>query len=68
MFVNLDLHVCFRKILLFVQLIHVRQFRGGSTISGKGVHMYKGVGFVLLIISNFSYIFHENEIILSLLS
>ena len=28
---------------------------GGSRISGKGVHMYKGVwGFTLLILSNFS--------------
>ena len=28
-----------------------RMCRGGSRISGKGVHMYKGVGFVLLILS-----------------
>ena len=28
-------------------------YRGGSRNSGKGVHMYKGVGFVLLILSNF---------------
>ena len=27
--------------------------RGGSRISGKRVHMYKGVGFALLILSNF---------------
>ena len=34
---------------------------GGSRISGKGVHMYKGVrGLLLLILSN-----HENEIIWS---
>ena len=29
----------------------------------KGVHMYSGVGFALLIFSHFSYISHENEII-----
>ena len=28
--------------------------RGGSRISGKGVQMYKGVGFSLLILSHFS--------------
>ena len=28
--------------------------RGGSRISGKGVRMYKGMGFALLIISIFS--------------
>ena len=28
--------------------------RGGSKISGKGVHMYKGVGFALQILSDFS--------------
>ena len=39
--------------------------RGGSRISGNGVHMYKGVGFALLILSNFSQISHENEIIWS---
>ena len=27
--------------------------RGGSRISGKGVHMYKGVGLALLIFSHF---------------
>ena len=40
----------------------------GSRISGKGVHMYKGVcvwGYALLILSHFSYISHENEIIWS---
>ena len=30
------------------------QRRGGSRISGKGGHMYKGVGFALLILSHFS--------------
>ena len=35
--------------------------RGGSWISGKGVHMYKGVGLALLILSLFSYISHENS-------
>ena len=30
-------------------------YRGGSRISGKGVHMYnKGTGFTFLILSNFS--------------
>ena len=28
-------------------------YRGGSRISGKGVHMYKGVGFALLVLSLF---------------
>ena len=28
--------------------------RGGSRISGKGVHIYKGVGFALLILYQFS--------------
>ena len=35
--------------------------RGGSRISGKGVHMYKGVGFAMLILSHFSLISHANE-------
>ena len=39
--------------------------RGRSRISGKGIHMYKGVGFALLILSDFSYISHENVIIWS---
>ena len=29
-------------------------YRGGSRISGKGVHMYKGTGFAFLILSHFS--------------
>ena len=29
------------------------KIRGGSSISGKGVHMYKGVRFALLILSHF---------------
>ena len=29
-------------------------YRVGSRISGKGVHMYKGAGFVFLILSHFS--------------
>ena len=37
--------------------------QGGSRISGKGVHMYKGAGFFLLILSHFSKISYENEII-----
>ena len=41
-----------------------KKYRGGSMISGKGVHIYKGVGvhfadFYL----NFPKISHENEII-----
>ena len=39
---------------------------GGSRISGeafKGVLKYKSVGFALLILSHFSQIFDENEII-----
>ena len=28
-------------------------YRGGSWISGKGVHMYKGAGFAFLILSHF---------------
>ena len=48
------------------QLDFLRTYdRGGSRISGKGVHMYKGVGFALLILSHFSKIAHENEIIWS---
>ena len=38
-------------------------YRGGSRISGKGVHMYKGTGFAFLIFSHFFLMFHENEII-----
>ena len=29
-------------------------YRGGSRISGKGVHMYKGAGIAFLILSHFS--------------
>ena len=29
-------------------------YRGGSRISGKGVHMHKGVGFAMLILYHFS--------------
>ena len=29
-------------------------YRVGSRISGKGVHIYKGVGFVFVILSHFS--------------
>ena len=29
-------------------------YRGGSRISGKGVHMYKGAGFDFLNLSHFS--------------
>ena len=29
-------------------------YRGGSRISGKGVHMYKDAGFAFLILSHFS--------------
>ena len=29
-------------------------YRGGSRISGKGVHMYKGTGFTFLILSHFA--------------
>ena len=39
------------------------QHRGGSRISGKGVHIYKGMGCSLLILSHFSKISLENEII-----
>ena len=31
----------------------LRMTRGGSRISGQGVHMYQGVGFALLILSHF---------------
>ena len=37
--------------------------RGGSRISEKGVLMFKGVGFALLILYDFFYMSHENEII-----
>ena len=37
-----------KKIILYLHTLNE------SRISGKGVHMYKGVGFVLLIISHFS--------------
>ena len=40
-------------------------YRGGSRNSGKGVHIYKGTGFAFLILSHFSLISHENEIIWS---
>ena len=48
-----------------------KAFRGGSSISGKGVHMYKGVhvcvcggvGVAYLILSHFSQIYYDNEII-----
>ena len=33
-------------------------YRGGSRISGKDVHMYKGTGFAFLILSHFSKISH----------
>ena len=33
--------------------MNVQVYRGGSRISEKGVHMYKGVGFALVILSNF---------------
>ena len=46
--------------------IHIYQHRGGSRISGKGVHMYRGVeGLALLIFISFFLISHENEIIWS---
>ena len=32
----------------------ISDFRGGSKTSGNGVHMYKGVGFALLVLSHFS--------------
>ena len=41
-----------------------KSFRGGFTISRKGVQMYKG-GFTLLILYYFSKTSHENEIICS---
>ena len=31
-----------------------RIYRGGSRISGKGVHMFKSAGFAFLILSHFS--------------
>ena len=37
-----------------------RPIRGGSIITGKGVHIYKGVGFALLIVSHFSLIPYKN--------
>ena len=40
--------------------------RGGSRISGKGFILYKGVGVRLLMLSHFSEISHENEIIWSI--
>ena len=42
--------------------IHL-QSRSRSRISGKGVQKYKGGGLTLLILSHFSLITHENEII-----
>ena len=39
--------------------------RGGSRISEKGVHMYKGVGVPFADLSHFSLISRENEIIWS---
>ena len=42
-----------------------RLCRGGSRVSGKGVHMYKVVGVALLILSHLFLISHENEIIWS---
>ena len=56
---------------LFVQDVDMAEtktreiVRGGSRVSGQGVHMYKIVGFALLILSHFSSISHENEIIWS---
>ena len=54
------LYVLIVKILSYVEeikniylSIYLSFYRGGSMISGKGVHMYKGVGFALLILSNF---------------
>ena len=38
-------------------------YRGGSRISGNGVHMFKGAGFACLILSHFSLISNENETI-----
>ena len=35
--------------------------RGGSRISGKGFHMYKGMGVCFLILSHLSQISHGNE-------
>ena len=43
----------------------VRLSRGGSRMSGKGVHMYKGVGVRFVDFISFSLISHENEIIWS---
>ena len=34
--------------------IRTGQIRGGSRISGKGVRLYKGMGFALLILYHFS--------------
>ena len=38
---------------IIVTARHVRNFRGASRISEKGVHIYNGEGIALLIISNF---------------
>ena len=35
-------------------------YRGGTRISGEGVHLYKGAGFAFLILSHFSLISLEN--------
>ena len=40
-------------------------YRGGSRNSGKGVHMYKGLGVRFVDFISFSLISHENEIIWS---
>ena len=54
-------------MLLCVIMLHC--VRGGSRISGKEVHIYNGMGgvggFALLILSHFSEISYENEIIWS---
>ena len=51
------------------QVSYVTHFQGRIQDFWKGVHMYKGVcvwrGVTLQIVSNFSYISHEHEIIWS---
>ena len=53
--VSNDLELSRDKSINNEEVIYYWKDRGGSRISGKGIHIYKGVGYDLLILSHFSY-------------